>query len=435
MIREITILLAYLLTEFAIYLLAYKVIFQKRINRNVYNWMTVMIIIVIVHGGTYAYADLYYAMFISMFSMIVIPSFLLEKREKEGFLLYPIVLMGTSVFAVSGTYVMALLFSIPEDMLTKGSLLTILCQMVPIFILIALQMYRHCKKKTTLRLEMDRQQYVLFYIVIICSYLMLSCMQVLSSEKLKLTLWERNMCGLAISVACMAMIWFSCKNAMVVYNERIFREKNEAYENYIKLQEEHFKEIQHQDESMRRFRHDMNSHIIALRELCASGDNAALKEYIDNIVEYSEIYKVKEYTANKTIDAVIRQLVSEAENKSINIKIQGCYLQLARVSIYDFCSIIYNLMKNAIEACEKIENVNDRMIEMKLAEYNNKILLMIRNRIYENVSIENNSLKTTKRDKKNHGLGSGNVEQAVEKYNGSIEYHLEKGYFIVEMYI
>lgn len=124
-----------------------------------------------------------------------------------------------------------------------------------------------------------------------------------------------------------------------------------------------------------------------------------------------------------------------AEKKSINIKIQGCYLQLARVSIYDFCSIIYNLMKNAIEACEKIENVDERIIEMKFAEYNNKILLMIRNRVYENVLIENNSLKSTKSDKKNHGLGSGNVEQAVEKYNGSIEYHFEKGYFTVEMYI
>ena len=431
--QEVNILIAYLLTEFAIYILAYKVIFQKRINHNIYNWMNAIIIIGIIHGVTYVYAGLYNSTSISMFSMIVIPLLLLEKREKEGFLLYPIVLMGTAVFAVSGTYVMALLLNIPEYMLTEGSLITILCQLVPIFILIVLHLYRTYKKKTVIRLEMDRQQYVLFYIVIICSYLMLACMQVLSSDTL--TLWESNMCGLAISVACMVMIWLSCKNAIVVYNERRFREKNEAYENYIKLQEEYFREIQHQDESMRRFRHDMNSHIIALRELCISGDNIALKEYIDNIVEYSEIYKVEEYTANKTLDAVIRQLVSEAQNKSINIKIQGCYLQLAGVSIYDFCSIIYNLMKNAIEACEKIENVSERIIEMKLAQYNNKILVMIRNRVYENVSIENNSLKTTKNDKKNHGLGSGNVEHAVKKYNGSIEYNSEKGYFNVEVYI
>ena len=174
MIREISILTAYLLTEFAIYIMAYKVIFQKRINCSVHNWMTVIIIIGIVHGITYVYADLYYAMSISMFSMIVIPSFLLEKRDKEGFLLYPIVLMGTSVFAVSGTYVMALLFSIPEDKLTKGNLLTILCQMIPIFILIALQLSRHCKKKITLRLELSRQQYVLFYIVIIIMCMILS---------------------------------------------------------------------------------------------------------------------------------------------------------------------------------------------------------------------------------------------------------------------
>ena len=431
--QELIVLIAYLLTEFATYILAYKVIFQKKINRNIINWIIVTAVIGAIHSVTYVYAGLYNAISISMFSMVVIPLMLLEKREKEGLLLYPIVLMGTAVFAVSGTYVMALLFDIPEYMLTEGSILTIVCQLVPVFILIVLYLYRTYKKKEVIRLEMDRRQYALFYIVIICSYLMLACMQLLSSNTL--TVWESNICGLAISVTCMVMVWVSCRNGVIVYNERKYKEKNELYEKYIKLQEEYFEEIQQRDESMRRFRHDMNAHIIALRELCESEDKIALKEYLDNMVEYSAIYKVEEYTGNKTLDAVIRQLVFEAENKEINIKIQGCYLQLEGVSIFDFCSIIYNLVKNAIEACEKINDMNERNIEMKLAQYNNKIFIKITNRINEVIIIENNMLKTSKEDKKNHGLGSGNVEKAVEKYNGSIEYISENGYFSVEVYI
>ena len=74
-------------------------------------------------------------------------------------------------------------------------------------------------------------------------------------------------------------------------------------------------------------------------------------------------------------------------------------------------------MKNAIEACEKINDMNERNIEMKLAQYNNKIFVKITNRINDIIIVENNMLKTSKEDKKNHGLGSGNVEKAVGKYN------------------
>lgn len=433
MIQEILILLAYLLTEFAIYILAYKVIFQKKMNRKISNWIIVLIVIGIIHGVIYAYTGLYNAISVSMFTMIVVPFALLEKREKEGFLLYPIVLMGTAVFAVCGSYVMALILDIPEYVLTEGSIITIVCQMVPIFLLLAIDLYRVYKKKPMIKLEMDRQQYALYYSVIICSYLMLSCMQLMSNELLSVE--ESNMCGLAISAACMIMIWVSCRNGVIVYNERRYKEKNELYENYIKLQEKHFEEIQKRDESMRRFRHDMNAHIIALRELCIADDKIALQEYLDSMVEYSAIYKVEEYTGNKTLDAVIRQLVFEAENKDISIKIQGCYLKIEEVSIFDLCSVIYNLMKNAMEACEKIDDIHERNIEVKLAQYNHKIMLRITNRVRENVLIENNVLKTSKADTQNHGLGSQNIKIAVEKYNGSIEYSSKNGCFCAEIYM
>ena len=84
--QELIVLIAYLLTEFATYILAYKVIFQKKINRNIINWIIVTVLVGTIHGVTYAYAGLYNAISISMFSMVVIPLMLLEKREKEGLL-------------------------------------------------------------------------------------------------------------------------------------------------------------------------------------------------------------------------------------------------------------------------------------------------------------------------------------------------------------
>lgn len=105
------------------------------------------------------------------------------------------------------------------------------------------------------------------------------------------------------------------------------------------------------------------------------------------------------------------------------------------MTVYEFCTILSNLIKNSVEACEKIENVEDRRIEIKICSYNAQVYLEVGNTVPEDVVIRNNHLSTTKSDKKNHGIGSRNVERTVNKYGGELEYQCKNKWFWVEVTI
>ena len=190
-----------------------------------------------------------------------------------------------------------------------------------------------------------------------------------------------------------------------------------------------------QDEKMRRFRHDMNAHIMVIKAQCQNGDYNELENYLQCIVEESAVFSVESYTGNKSVDAVLRQLFEQAKEQQINVEIDGRLPVEIRISEFDLCTILSNLVTNAIEACGKISESSGRNIKILTEVYNEQIFISVKNTIAGNIILKDNHLITTKEDKKIHGIGSGNVENTVKKYDGIIEYQYDKSWFIAEVII
>ena len=119
-----------------------------------------------------------------------------------------------------------------------------------------------------------------------------------------------------------------------------------------------------------------------------------------------------------------------------------------RISEYDLCTIIYNLLSNAIEASKNIKDNNDKEIFVDIGAFNKQLYIRIKNKYSNEYIKENNILLsdiikkikngeniTLKEDKLNHGMGLKNVRNAVENYNGSIEIYLKDYWFVVEINI
>jgi histidine kinase-, DNA gyrase B-, and HSP90-like ATPase len=89
----------------------------------------------------------------------------------------------------------------------------------------------------------------------------------------------------------------------------------------------------------------------------------------------------------------------------------------------DLCSLISNLLDNAIEANCKLD-MTKRRLQIEIKPYNNMLLLFISNSsngIY--LYGGNGNLLTTKTSNKNeHGIGIKRINEIVKKYNGIIEF-------------
>lgn len=431
--EDIIYLTLYLLTEMLNYLLAYRVIFQAEITKDKKRWVVGLVGMALVHFVLLLLYDKEISEIMSAVTMIILPICMLKKIEKKNFIIYPFIVMGSSNIMISFSFLYAILFRVSEYEILENDILNLLCQCMPIIMMLILEGYRKYKKKSLIQIQLGRQQYILFYVGALCSYFMLMTMQGLSvreaSEKFI------NIYGLASSVACIVLIILILWQGIVVYREIQYKERCEMNEQYLELQAEHFRQLMAQDEKMRKFRHDMNSQMNMLKYYCENNNFDEMKKYLSKIVQESAVYDVAVYTRNRSVDAVIAPLAQMAQDKKINMTWKGILPEQTEVALYDLCTILSNLLKNAIEACEKIPSEKERKIVAKVGSYNNQIYLEIKNTVAEKVTIKDDKLVTSKKDKLNHGIGSRNVEEAVKKYDGTIFYQYENGWFEVDICI
>jgi len=424
-------LLVYLATEMLIYLLAYSVVFEMEVDKSIKKWIFTLSIIFAIHIAIYYVYSPLDARGASSLSMLFLVGMLIKGQRRKKFLLYPIIIIGVASLVVGVSFAVGIILNIPEYSIVESSRLTILCQIVPIILMFILLIYRKIKKYEKIQLQMDFRQYLIFYVCIIATYVIMSALQMISefgmSEKYV------NHYGLATSLVCVVMVLLIVWQSILLKRELQYKKQNEMYNLYMKMQEDRVKEAIEHDEKLRRFRHDLKNHFTALNGYASEGDLNSIKKYLFDMTDDVKIYEYKDYTGNKALDAIIRQSLEQAKELNIEMKIVSTSIVTNRVAIFDLCTIVSNLLKNAIEACEKISCIDNRKIDVSVCSYESKIVVLIKNTFDGVVDIKNGKLVTTKEDNVNHGLGLGNVERTVKKYDGSIEFECKEGLFEVEI--
>lgn len=170
-------------------------------------------------------------------------------------------------------------------------------------------------------------------------------------------------------------------------------------------------------ENLRSLRHDMNNHIGVMSGLVHAKQYDALKEYIDEI--YHDISPANEFifTHNKALSALLYNKILNTRLKGIEfdpvIRITDC-----NIATKDICSLLGNLLDNAIEAAEKAEN--QKYIELVISQKNSSYIIQCSN-TFRDIPIKiNDNFITSKKSKNLHGIGIKNIKAIVNKYGGSL---------------
>ena len=119
--------------------------------------------------------------------------------------------------------------------------------------------------------------------------------------------------------------------------------------------------------------------------------------------------------------------VSAAKN-SIGLMFSGM-IPSSGIRNEDLCTVLSNLVDNAVEACEKL-TADTKTVEIEADAVNGFFLLSVSNPVMNGVGT---GLKTTKRNKKNHGIGLKNVERTVKKYAGAMTFTCEENVFTADI--
>ena len=210
--------------------------------------------------------------------------------------------------------------------------------------------------------------------------------------------------------------------------------KAEVLERQNEQQREYFEQLLRKEQDTRQFRHDLIAELLELKNYFEKGEYIKLNDYLSEMLgEVSEISKRQYDVGNEIVNTIINYYFLPIRT-TCNIKVKGYMWDEQEISQRDLCIIVSNLVKNATEAVEKMQNY-EKEILFEVCQGEKSLNIHLENTMEGELTLKGGLPITTKSDKRNHGLGLLNVKSIVGKYEGSLSCNIENQRYTVDVFI
>lgn len=296
-------------------------------------------------------------------------------------------------------------FCINGEVITK--VLTYI--LVLIFLLL---LSRIVKNKVQFVHKISGKFYIIYLFVGFADYLILAFVFIIMDEI------DRRALIISIIVSISILLQYSLIFVITITNEGL---KFQHYLNkkYIRVQKENYEYLEYREEETKKFRHDYRNHLNSLQILCKEKRYDDVENYINDISDRLNEYNRYITVCNSFVDAILNYYYQKTNKNNVKFNVSGKLPKVCYINLFDLCTIISNLLDNALEALEYI-NENDRYIEITFRYDDLMIYCNIINPYNGELNIYKNKI-TSKKNTKNHGYGLNNVRKSVNLYNGSME--------------
>lgn len=196
------------------------------------------------------------------------------------------------------------------------------------------------------------------------------------------------------------------------------------------LSENHMKDMKIMMEKNRIQTHDMKHHLLILREYGQEKQWDSLMSYLNELSDDILVQKKTVWTQVGILDTLLEQKKTKAESKGIEVRVQADRIVGLPFSDMEICTLFSNLLDNAIEACEKIED-DRRWVAIQITRKSGMLYLTISNSIKDRPAEQEGKLITNKQNHQLHGYGIKSVQKIVRKYEGDFSYQIRESEFIV----
>ncbi len=231
-----------------------------------------------------------------------------------------------------------------------------------------------------------------------------------------------------IYIALLCIVLFI--NDFFLHFIKVNNERNrlEVYNNQLKNQEKQIDEISGTYVEVKKQQHDMKNHFSCLKVMLDQGQFDEARDYFSKINAVNESILLYD-CGDIRISAMLSQKLSFARNKGIQVETEIQSLGHIHVDVVHVCTVVANILDNAIEACQGQSNGR---IKFELRQEKEYIFIVCRNSVREGERLLP-SLETNKPDKQNHGLGLRIVRGIAREYNGVVSTDIGENEFLISI--
>ena len=181
--------------------------------------------------------------------------------------------------------------------------------------------------------------------------------------------------------------------------------------------------------------HEYKNQIVCMDMLMKKKDYSKLEDYIGNISDGLDAQLDMVDTNNDVVNAIFNAKYYEAIKNDVLVVLKINDLSDIKISDNDIVTILSNLLDNAIEAAKQCD-IGKRIVKIKML-YEDAVLSIAVSNSYkaEPVLTEDGYIRTTKKDREEHGWGMRNVVATLENYNAEYIIDYKNGEFVFSIII
>ena len=176
--------------------------------------------------------------------------------------------------------------------------------------------------------------------------------------------------------------------------------------------------------------HDLRKELRRLKE-----QKGNLKDEDFCMLEESlNFYDSSVKTGNVNIDALIQDKLIYCNSLGIELTTLIDGDAFKKMDASDAYFLLINIIDNAIEAVEHIDDKEKRAISLTASQKQGILVIEETNYFVGDIKFNNDgSIKTTKSNSKYHGYGTKSIAYIAKKYDGNVTYDVKDGIFVLKV--
>lgn len=206
----------------------------------------------------------------------------------------------------------------------------------------------------------------------------------------------------------------------------------QAVEHKEKMDEELLQSFHDNLEEMHMVRHEIRNHMAYIRFLVSQEEYDKLFEYTNSVLGEAEVLFRTVSSGNDVVDAVMNHEIQKAGKQGITVEPMIVAPPQLPFTEKEFCSVLSNLMDNAIEAAAQSDQ-KDPVIEVSIQPRQDYLFIRVTNPVNERNRRLGVNLKTTKENAAFHGYGTKIIRKIVGDYEGTFNCDIRDGRFVADV--
>lgn len=217
-------------------------------------------------------------------------------------------------------------------------------------------------------------------------------------------------------------------------DKEYIREKYEMIQYRKEIQMKYVQDKKNEEEQNERFRNKLLEQLQEIRDRIQSPDE--VEQSVNMFRKTLDIMKQEYFCENMIVNIILADKKRCAREKKILFRAAVNVPKDLPIQSTDLCSVLGNLLDNAIEASENLAVCEKREVFVKCIMKEKYLIVKVENTCNPSALLYDTKVyRTTKKDKKKHGIGMHIIKAVVKKYDGQLIVQQEGDQFTVIAYL